>query len=75
MWNGCDSVPTPQNELFHMTGHVVGLGQCAVWANDALGDGTPAQVRACTAPPAGQAVGDGTTWVPTDTQDWDIYWP
>jgi hypothetical protein len=75
MWDGCDFAPAYQNEQFHMTGHIVGLGQCAAWANDALADGTGAQVRTCAAAPGPQPVGDGTNWQPTDPQDWDIYWP
>jgi hypothetical protein len=75
MWNGCDAVPAYQNEQFHMTGHVVGLGQCAAWNADALADGTGAQVRKCTAAPAAQALPNGSTWLPTDPQDWDVYWP
>ncbi|HKP63901.1 MAG TPA: ricin-type beta-trefoil lectin domain protein [Polyangiales bacterium] len=75
MWNGCDNVPAYQNEQFHMTGHVVGLGQCAAWSSDALADGTGAVVRPCTPAPGPQPVGDNTNWQPTDPQDWDIYWP
>jgi hypothetical protein len=80
MWDGCDD-PANSNERFHLSGRIVSAalggvdGQCAAWDGDTLGDAVTAQVRPCTPAPAPVPQQDGTTWLPIDPQNWDVYWP